>query len=79
MSHTKESIAKMLATRAANKAAKRKAAKNGNAPNIPGAIGLLMQVARKMPKRPTDLSLDDLDILRALRVLTHKAREDRAE
>ncbi len=86
MAHTKESIAKMLATRAANRAAKHKAGKKGNGhgnghhgPRIPEAVVLLTQVARTMPKQVTALSENDLAILQALRALTRKRPEDRAE
>jgi len=82
MAHTKESIAKMLATRAANKA-KNKAAKNGNGnghgSHIPEAIVLLTKVVRTMPSRPGDLSTNDLRIIEARNLLTRKRPEERAK
>ena len=77
MAHTKASIAKMLASRKANQAAKSKPAKssgysqwNGAAPGVPDAIEALKEVASTMPKDATALSENDLRILRALRALT---------
>ena len=82
MAHTKESIAKMLATRKANRAAKLKTAKNGNGhgARVPAeALVLLAQVVRAMPSQPTALSERDLDILRVYRLLTRKPHEAHAD
>jgi hypothetical protein len=66
--HTRASIAKMLASRAANKAARPL-----EEPDIHTAIILLKQRARIISDKPyRDLDENELTILQALRALTQR-------
>jgi hypothetical protein len=84
MAHTKASIAKMLASRAANRAKKAKGnghaksarARNGNghaAPHVRAAVDALTEYARALPKDPLALTDNDLRALAALKYLAPNA------